>query len=83
MGGGERDAPGAAVGFLGAMIMLRPGSSSFGLGQAFALFSAVSAGIVGPLLKQMKAASSRATSTSLVGSPLLVVSIAASLGGGS
>jgi drug/metabolite transporter (DMT)-like permease len=44
-----------AVGFLGAMIMLRPGSSSFGLGQAFALFSAVSAGIVGPLLKQMTA----------------------------
>lgn len=43
------------VGFVGAMIMLRPGSNSFGLGQAFALFSAVSAGIVAPLLKQMTA----------------------------
>lgn len=44
-----------AVGFVGAMIMLRPGSSAFGIGQAFALFSAVSAGIVGPMLKQMTA----------------------------
>lgn len=43
------------VGFVGAMIMLRPGGSSFGLGQAFALFSAISAGIVGPMLKQMTA----------------------------
>jgi drug/metabolite transporter (DMT)-like permease len=44
-----------AVGFVGAMIMLRPGGSTFGLGQSLALFSAVSAGIVGPMLKQMTA----------------------------
>jgi drug/metabolite transporter (DMT)-like permease len=43
------------VGFVGAMIMLRPGHSPFGIGQAMALFSAVSAGIVGPMLKQMTA----------------------------
>ncbi len=42
-------------GFIGAMIMLRPGGTSFGLGQSLALFSALSAGIVGPLLKQMTA----------------------------
>ena len=44
-----------AVGFAGAMIILRPGGTAFGLGQSLALFSAVSAGIVGPLLKQMTA----------------------------
>lgn len=44
-----------AIGFLGAMIILRPGGTPFGLGQAFALFSALSAGIIGPLLKQMTA----------------------------
>lgn len=44
-----------AIGFVGAMIMLRPGSTSFGLGQGLALFSAISAGIVGPMLKQMTA----------------------------
>ncbi len=44
-----------AVGFIGAMIILRPGGSSFGLGQALALFSALSAGVIGPLLKQMTA----------------------------
>ena len=44
-----------AVGFVGAMIMLRPGGTTFGLGQALALVSAISAGIVGPMLKQMTA----------------------------
>jgi drug/metabolite transporter (DMT)-like permease len=44
-----------AVGFLGAMVMLRPTSGGFGLGQALALFSAMTMGIVGPLLKQMTA----------------------------
>lgn len=44
-----------AIGFVGAMIMLRPGSSAFGIGQALALFSAISAGVVGPMLKQMTA----------------------------
>lgn len=44
-----------AVGFIGAMIILRPGTTSFGLGQALALFSALSAGVIGPLLKQMTA----------------------------
>lgn len=42
-----------AVGFIGAMIILRPGHSAFGLGQMFALASALSSGIIGPLLKQM------------------------------
>jgi drug/metabolite transporter (DMT)-like permease len=44
-----------AIGFVGAMVMLRPTSGGFGLGQALALFSAITAGIVGPLLKQMTA----------------------------
>ena len=43
------------IGFLGALIILRPGGSGFGLGQALALTSALTAGIVGPLLKQMTA----------------------------
>jgi drug/metabolite transporter (DMT)-like permease len=43
------------IGFIGAMIILRPGGTSFGLGQALALFSAVSAGVIGPMLKQMTA----------------------------
>ncbi|MEZ5853995.1 MAG: DMT family transporter [Hyphomicrobiaceae bacterium] len=42
-----------AVGFLGAMIMLRPGLSPFGLGQGMALFSAFSGGIMAVLLKQL------------------------------
>jgi drug/metabolite transporter (DMT)-like permease len=44
-----------AIGFLGAMIILRPGGTPFGWGQAFAVFSALSAGVIGPLLKQMTA----------------------------
>jgi drug/metabolite transporter (DMT)-like permease len=43
------------VGFLGALIILRPGASEFGIGQALALCSALTSGIVGPLLKQMTA----------------------------
>ncbi len=42
-------------GFIGAMIILRPGGTAFGLGQGLALFSALTAGVVGPLLKQMTA----------------------------
>ena len=38
-----------------AFEMLRPGGTAFGIGQAMALFSAISAGIVGPMLKQMTA----------------------------
>lgn len=41
------------IGFLGALVILRPGGTSFGLGQMLALFSALTAGIVGPLLKQL------------------------------
>jgi drug/metabolite transporter (DMT)-like permease len=41
------------VGFAGAMIMLRPGVSPFGLGQSMALFSAVAGGIMAVLLKQL------------------------------
>jgi drug/metabolite transporter (DMT)-like permease len=43
------------IGFLGAMIILRPGGSAFGAGQMFALVSALASGIIGPLLKQMTA----------------------------
>ena len=43
------------IGFIGALIILRPGSMGFGLGQMLALFSALTAGVVGPLLKQMTA----------------------------
>ncbi len=43
------------IGFVGALIILRPGGVGFGLGQMLALFSALTAGIVGPLLKQMTA----------------------------
>jgi drug/metabolite transporter (DMT)-like permease len=42
-----------AVGFIGAMIMLRPGMSAVGMGQAFALFSALSGGVMAVLLKQL------------------------------
>ena len=42
-----------AVGFIGAMIMLRPGASALGLGQGLALFSAMSGGVMAVLLKQL------------------------------
>lgn len=41
------------IGFLGAMIILRPGTQEFGLGQACALFNALSSGLVTVLLKQL------------------------------
>ncbi len=41
------------IGFLGAMIILRPGTESFGLGQACAIFNAMSSGLVTVLLKQL------------------------------
>lgn len=41
------------VGFIGAMIILRPGLSSLGTGQIFALVSAVSGGLIGALLKHL------------------------------
>ena len=44
-----------AIGFIGALIILRPGFGEFGLGQMLALVSALTAGIVGPLLKQLTA----------------------------
>jgi drug/metabolite transporter (DMT)-like permease len=44
-----------AIGFVGAMIILRPGSTAFGAGQFWALLSALTSGIIGPLLKQMTA----------------------------
>lgn len=40
-------------GFAGAMIILRPGSSDFGLGQICALASAILAGMIGPMVKQL------------------------------
>ncbi len=42
-----------AVGFIGAMIILRPAGTAFGLGQVFALFSAMAVGVIGPLVKQL------------------------------
>ena len=44
-----------AVGFVGALIILRPDTTGFGLGQILALVSAMTLGVVGPLLKQMSA----------------------------
>lgn len=44
-----------AIGFIGALIILRPGGMGFGLGQMLALIAALTAGVVGPLLKQMTA----------------------------
>lgn len=41
------------IGFIGAMIMLRPGSSPIGLGQYLALFSAFTGGVMAVLLKQL------------------------------
>ena len=42
-----------AVGFSGAMIILRPAGTGFGLGQIAALFSAMAIGVIGPLVKQL------------------------------
>jgi drug/metabolite transporter (DMT)-like permease len=43
------------VGFLGAMIILRPGLAPLGLGQACAVFNAMSIGIVAIMIKQLTA----------------------------
>jgi len=42
-----------AVGFLGAMVILRPAGSAFGFGQIAALISALAIGVIGPLVKQL------------------------------
>ena len=42
-----------AVGLVGAAIILRPGTTVFGLGQTFALASAMAIGLIGPLVKKM------------------------------
>jgi drug/metabolite transporter (DMT)-like permease len=42
-----------AIGFIGAMIMLRPGMSPVGMGQGMALFSALAGGVMAVLLKQL------------------------------
>lgn len=41
------------IGFMGAMIILRPGAGSVGLGQGLALVSAFSAGMISILLKHL------------------------------
>lgn len=41
------------VGFIGALVILRPGGSEIGAGQAFALVSACAIGIIGPLVKRL------------------------------
>jgi drug/metabolite transporter (DMT)-like permease len=43
------------VGFLGAMIILRPAGSTLGMGQLCALFSALMAGLTAVLVKQLTA----------------------------
>jgi drug/metabolite transporter (DMT)-like permease len=42
-----------AVGFLGAMIILRPSGSGAGFGQLAALVSAMCVGLIGPLVKRL------------------------------
>ncbi len=42
-----------AVGFLGAVVILRPTGSAFGFGQVAALTSAMAIGVIGPLVKQL------------------------------
>jgi len=42
-----------AVGFAGAMIILRPGASEIGNGQLLALFSALCSGMIGILVKRL------------------------------
>ncbi len=44
------------VGFIGAMIILRPGVASLGIGQACALVSAVAGGVIAVLLKRLTTA---------------------------
>lgn len=44
-----------AIGFLGALVILRPGVSPLGLGQLLALGTVLVNGVIGPLLKQMTA----------------------------
>lgn len=41
------------IGFIGAMIMLRPGTGSFGLGQLLAVSSAAAGGLISVLLKRL------------------------------
>lgn len=41
------------IGFLGAMIILRPAGTGFGFGQMAALTSAMAVGVIGPLVKQL------------------------------
>jgi drug/metabolite transporter (DMT)-like permease len=41
------------IGFIGAMIILRPGHEPIGLGQACAIFNAISSGVMTVLLKQL------------------------------
>jgi drug/metabolite transporter (DMT)-like permease len=43
------------VGFLGAMVILRPGMAPLGLGQACAVFNAMSIGLVAVMIKQLTA----------------------------
>ena len=41
------------VGFIGAMIILRPTGGVFGFGQSAALVSALALGVIGPLVKRL------------------------------
>lgn len=41
------------AGLIGALIILRPGVTTFGAGQTFALISAMAIGMIGPLVKKL------------------------------
>lgn len=41
------------IGFAGAMIILRPGGTEFGLGQILGVLAAVMSGAIGPMIKQL------------------------------
>lgn len=51
-----RRASALIVGFIGAMIILRPGVASLGVGQACALISAIAGGVIAVLLKRLTTA---------------------------
>ncbi len=44
-----------AVGFAGAMIILRPGAETLGVGQVLALIAALTSGLIAPMVKQLTA----------------------------
>jgi len=68
-----------AVGFLGAMIILRPGGSALGLGQLLAVASAMLTGISAVLMKQLTAQDDPDKIVFLTNALLLPLSLAPAL----